>query len=790
MLTLVKKYPFIIIASLVFLVCLLSYGKIVGMHFFLEDYLMLYSIQNPTSSDAGYGSGVFGRPYGYAVTPFIPFYYLFRLESRGYYFIELILYFFAALSVYFFAKTLTNSKRAAFGSSLIFASGYVGSSSLYRMAVGWQNLLAAIFLTLTVTLYYKYVKSSKIKLYLLAFTVYIFTSEFSFYRAHGIILLIIGIELLFNFKPLKSLVRITPFAISYWYFYVYSLPSMEQGSKIASFVQTVFTQKNYHFLLNPFITLENLFIPDKFNFPVLLFIVVILFILIWKKNKILIYCLIFAVGNYLVYFYNSPGSVQETTHRYLTVSFAGVATFLGLFLSQINKSNFKYLFLCLLIVALNLTLVRSEQIEIIQNRSKPAKEFWSSFQMKIPYLQKNSVIYIDSKQDGVSKPARDTAIGAGSMSATTSFATYYGLNWSDIYLAENFSELLSLIKKENINRDNIYTFFYSRQDGLVDTSAEIKSALFGNEISARIIDFTNTNVPFYSPHLLNFLAEINVDFSDVKYVKKDKIDLLSYLDFLTSREKYWTKVTATSTTEAEYAEIAYIKDQDKSTAWKGDDLAWEKNKQEEVTLNLGELRQIGAVSITPASLARAPVEYLYECSLDKISWKQLTVIEKEVKSIESFKDKFKEANCVFVKLTIYKTVSGGPPQISEIEVRESRFVDFDYTLAEEIEKDPFKYIKSTLDRQILFEYFTQNGISGKICVYTNRYKPLEPICKKYKFSLSNKEQGFFIDQGGTVIEKIEFLLPPQVKFDIKYAKLDSLSFTELEKMGYITKHAH
>ena len=113
--------------GLILLVSIFAYGQIVGMYFFLEDYLILYSIQHPNSPDAGYGSGIFGRPYGYAVTPFIPFYYLFKLEPFGYYAIEIILYFFAALAVYYLAKNLTGEKRIAFAASLIFASGFIGS---------------------------------------------------------------------------------------------------------------------------------------------------------------------------------------------------------------------------------------------------------------------------------------------------------------------------------------------------------------------------------------------------------------------------------------------------------------------------------------------------------------------------------------------------------------------------------------------------------------------------------------------------------------------------------------
>src|SRR3989344_2858686 len=122
-----KSYKLLLGGLVLLLITFLAYGKILGMYFYLEDYLILYSIQHPESSQAGYGSGIFGRPYGYAVTPFIPFYYLFGLEPWGYYLVEIILYFFAALAVYYLAKNLTGEKRIAFASSLIFASGFIGS---------------------------------------------------------------------------------------------------------------------------------------------------------------------------------------------------------------------------------------------------------------------------------------------------------------------------------------------------------------------------------------------------------------------------------------------------------------------------------------------------------------------------------------------------------------------------------------------------------------------------------------------------------------------------------------
>ena len=788
--TIYKKYPLLLTGGLILFICFLAYGQITNMHFFREDYLTIYSIQHPDAPKVKLGFGVFKYPDGYEVTLFIPFYHLFGLNPHGYYFIEVILYFFASLAVYFLAKTLTANKNMALGSALIFASGFVGSESLYRVAIGWQNILAATFISLSAALYFKYVKTPRRKYYLLALAVYLFTSDFSFYRAHGIILLILSIEIIFNFKLWQSILRMVPFILSYWYFYVYSISTMmDQGSKLPNFIQKILTPGNFHLLLTPFKTLENLFIPDKFNLPLIIFMAMLICTLIWKRSKLLIFCLIFAMANYIVYFYTSPENPQETTHRYLTVSFVGVAIFWGIFLNKVFKGFYGYFLSCIFIIILNLILVRSEQIDILKNRSQPSALFWQSFQKEVQNLPKNSVIYIDSKNDGVSKPIRDAALGAGSMSATTSFAVYYGLQWEDIYLAENFPEILKLVETGKVSKDNIYTFFYSKKDGLLNTTDQVKTTLFKENKVEMVDNPNNLNIPYYSPVLLKFSNYFKIDFSNINNSNQSGVNLSKYLDFLLSRKYYWDTVSASATTEAEYAEIGKIKDQDITTSWKGDDLIWQKNQKEEVILTLGANKSVGGIRLVPGALTRVPIKYLYECSSDKINWSKLKNVERNVTKVETIIDKFDSSSCAFIKLTVYNTVSNGPPQISEIEVLESQFIDLDIVKAEEIEQDPFIFINSTNDVTILSEYLAKNGIDGKICIYTNKYKETEPQCKKYKFKQYSSGE-FFIDQGGTVINKIEFQIPERVKLTTNNVILEYQDFVQLQNRGYIAKHTN
>ena len=765
-----KSYKLLLGGLVLLLITFLAYGKILGMYFYLEDYLVLYSIQNPDSPEAGYGSGVFGRPFGWAVTPFIPFYHLFGLEPQGYYLIEVLLYFAASISVYFFAKTFTGNKKAAFGSALIFASGYVGSGSLYRMAVGWQNLLAAIFISLSAALYFKYVKTPKLKYYVLAFAVYLVTCEFSFYRAHGIVLLILGIELLFNFNRVKSIARMTPFALAYYYFYVYSLPNIDQVSKTASFVRIVFQERNYHYLLTPLKTLQNLFIPDRFSFPLFVFAVVLTGVLLWKRSKVLLYCLIFAVANFLVYFYYSPNGPQETTHRYLTVSFVGIASFLGIFLNAVFKNKGRYFLACLLIVAFYITLARQEQAEILQNRSIPNREFWRDFRKNIGNIPPKSVIYIDTKNDGLSKPVRDTSLSAGSMSATASFAMFYRLKWEDIYLAENFPEVLSLVKSKKVEKDNIFTFYYSRDGGLVNTTQISKKTISqGGELA--VADINNINIPFTSPVLFNFDSVVQIDYSDFGKAPTDA-DFSIYLDYLSSKKDYYKNVSVSASSEVKYAEVKNISDDVVETSWRADDLKWAASHHEELVVNLGRERKVGKVKITPANSTRTPTDHAIECSSDLKVWSSLKTPG--------------DQTCAFVKIIITTTASGGPPQISEIEVVESPFANLDISKAEEVEKNPFNFVSLQSNYlTTLKNYFAKYGVQGTICVHTDKYNSQSPLCEKHSFRLGNTQDYILINQGGTILKKVEIRVPEPVKVNFGNIRANYLTYDELEKMNYI-----
>jgi len=198
-------------------------------------------------------------------------------------------------------------------------------------------------------------------------------------------------------------------------------------------------------------------------------------------------------------------------------------------------------------------------------------------------------------------------------------------------------------------------------------------------------------------------------------------------------------------------------------------------------INLGVIKQIGGVRVVPAALGRVPTKYTYECSLEGAKWGNIANFEKKVNKAGAYVDKFNETRCQFIKLKIYDTVLHDSPQISEMEVLENNFQNLDFELADNVSKNPFLYATSSNQRELLTKYTINNGYEGEICILTDKFKPTEPQCQKYKFQLGTYSGSLPIGQGGTVIQKIKFVTPPEIQIDVVELTLQHLTYDQLEK---------
>ena len=790
---LLEKRWFIVCVILIFLVTFLAFEQTLKMYLWTDIYSLIYKVNHPHEQAGVYGTGILGRdgPYRWTAVFFLPFYLLFGLEPKGYYLVGIIFYFLASMTVYFFAKILTENKKIALGASLIFASGYVGSSSLYEIDDSYHNLISAILLTLTAAFYYKFIKSKRWLFYIITLLLYFTTMEVAYIRAHGIFLFILCMEALFNLNITKSSLRMAPFLIGYLFNYVFSTGNYlsltgntGNTSLIQSFIRVVFIDRNFTYLLTPFQTLENIFIPDKFNLPLWIFIVILSGVLIWKKNKILLYSLIFTVSNFLVYFLYYPQGVQQTAHRYLNPSFVGSSIFLSSLMYFLFQRKYKYLYFLLVgfVVVFNLTQVRGYQESLVLGISQPSRKFWESLKSQIPSLPKGSALYFDIKNEGSSKPAYVNAITVGAMPGLVSFATHYDLNQKELFLPETFDELLELLHKNKVSTNNFYTFFYSLDTGIVNTTETTRNALFSNPSKFLIKDLSNVNIKHTSPAILDFTLSVKLDFQEPELREASSGILMQYLPYLSSKQNFYKTATFTASSQAKYTEISNIHDQNPSTSWRAFNDFIHNSEPIEVTVDLGVIKRIGGVKIVPAAFGRIPTKYTYECSQDGEKWGNPVNFEKKVDKVTTYVDKFSETLCQFIKLRIYDTVLHDSPQISEMEVLENNFEDLNFELADKVNKNPFLYAASPDQRELLIKYIIKNGYEGDICVLTDKFKPTEPQCQKYKFQLGTLNGSLQVRQGGTVIQKIKFVTPPEIRVNVMKLTLEHLTYKQLEKV--------
>lgn len=270
----IKKHELLVVFVSLLLVTLLAYGKTLNMYWWVDDWGLAYKMLFPEETPGNLGAGIFGSgAYRYLATPFIYLYPIFKLNAQAYFLLGLIQYVIASLLVYLFIKEITNRKNIAFGSAVIFASGYIGSYALYRLSNSYQLIETTIFMILTSWMLIKHHNTNRYLYYYLSIIFYIIVLEFFFLRSGGIILTTIATSFLYLFSrnknklSLQFIAKLIPFVVIYLYFYFYGyLGGRESGGLgssgfLSSTINTIFIQKHFELLGNFFITLTNAIFP-------------------------------------------------------------------------------------------------------------------------------------------------------------------------------------------------------------------------------------------------------------------------------------------------------------------------------------------------------------------------------------------------------------------------------------------------------------------------------------------------------------------------------------------------
>lgn len=782
-----KSHMKMVLISLAIIV-FLSYGLTLGMYIWQDDNAIMFKLQNLEEGGGNLGHGLYDRntPYRGVIVPLVPLYYFFGLEPIGYFAAGLIVYFLASVTVYFLAKEISNNRDFAFGAAIIFAAGFIGGETLWRIYNSIHSILNIIFVCLSLIFYIRAVRRKNVIQYLISLFFFWIAIETGYVRAHGIVFLILGLELIFylNFNLIKSIARIVPFVGLYYYYYGGNADS----GPVNALITKIFSDGKIEILFAPFITLKNIIIPDIFYVPDWLFMAVLILLLIWKRSRILWFSVIFMMQSYLVPFIHNQGQIFASIHRYLTLSLVGLALFYSELFSNFFKQK-KFFFVAILIVAgIHLYLIDKEQLRIVSHIGIPTRNFYRQLTEQLPDVPKDSAIYFDVAADAESQNQFYNFFGVGSMPEMTAIAIYYNIDRYDLTLPATFNELLSLLKNNKTTPDKIFTFYFDARDGLINTTGLARQGLFGQIPEVKINDLNAINLKYSSPLEFKFTADTKLEKIDIFPEKADK-NFSKYLKYLLSRNDFYQRVTATASSEWKYQEIENLVDNNLDTSWMAHRGSWHYGRIENVTLDLGSPKEIGALRVNFRSKGKAATKYTYLCSEDNISWRDLKQVFRSVThDSEEVIDKIPLSSCRFIKMVINNTVNEDEPQISELEAVELQYSDLDFVRMSQIAQNPFMFIGLKEDKTELENYLNLNGITAEVCKTADKRKNPDPLldCQDVKLALNTKQEySVIIPPDGTALEKIEIRLLPNVNLQVSNPTINFITFKDLLDRGYI-----
>lgn len=767
--------------GLIFIVVLIAYAQTLAMYFWNDDNAIIFKLQHLNEGMGNLGSGIFGfdSPYRMVIFPLVPVYYLFGINSAAFFAYGIFFYFLAAISVFVFASVLFKNNKLAFLTALVFAAGYVGSESLWRVYNSVHTSITIIYVMLFCSSLFYSTRQKKLSRILLFYSIGLFFYAAAMYwgyvRAHGIFLIALAIELLFNFNWRYSLFRIIPF------FYLFQKLYLTGSSNTHHFtllIKSIFEDYHFELLLVPLKTLRNVFIPDFLNVSIFIFLILLIVVTIKFRSRIITFSLIFIVSNFTTYFVMYNDLVLNSTHRYLTLSLPGAALLIVYLLSRMIKSPPKLYSVTGIYIVLVLILLNWTHLKILRDRSIPTKNFYQTLQSEISILNKNSVLYFDVEDSEKSKNQFKDFFGVGSMPDTTAIAIYFNVDRDDLYLPQTFADFIKTIREKNIKRENIYSFFYSSDKDLINTTNHMRNGLFSNSQQIKLADLNNINLNSSAPFEIDFKGSIQIDYKNIKRNSENKIDP-AYIRYLNSKIKYYRFAEATSSSDWKGQEIKFLKDNNPETSWMSNRVKWHYESYDQIIISLKSIRTIGAIRLVFGPTDKAPTRYQYSCSKDNQKWQLINIFYHNPKNHgEEKKDKFDPIDCAYIKMELFNTPRNDAPVIKELEIIDSEFTSLDLEKAKKIEDAPLDFITDA-NLSLFDNYFLENGFPINFCIQTDR--TVLKLCKKISIKMNTPENySIIFDPQGTVLSNVSIAAPSMLNLNTENFTFKTLPLAQIE----------
>jgi len=495
-----------------------------------------------------------------------------------------------------------------------------------------------------------------------------------------------------------------------------------------------------------------------------------------KKGKLALFLLGWLVFSILAYSTYLPFSPLETINRYLLHTFVAYALFFtfvsfGIFQGFHKVKKVAWILVGCLIL-FNLGSSVNYQHQFIIRKSRPTSNFYKQLKQELPFIKKKSVIYFDVSDDPKSTQEFRDFVSVSSMPNTTAMAIRYGIDRYDFRMTQNLEEFMSWLKSSNIPESETHSFFY--KDGKLTNTSQILRENFsqGNTRQLDLSGFTYTdgvlkgNVQgMISPliyegqestELLNPGIEVNnLNFPSVtpttiqisiraalpsykKFPVRDltgdyvqgrildffkdndvncqqKINLYEenlLLKYLISATDFRKNTKVKVSTQEQYQTQDLLIDGKQNTFWRSNRGAWHYNKDEQLILDLGSVKNISQLVWINTLSNSTPTRYKLFISTDGYQWQQV----KEVNSPnrknnnEVIIDSFAPQNARFLKMEIFGTYDTDSPAIGEMEVVQTGFADIDKSLATRIASRPFACIKDLEELNLLTQYLQEENV--------------------------------------------------------------------------------
>lgn len=848
----INLLPFILLG----IVVLFSLGNTLQYYFYTDDFAFLYYLGNNYE---------FGWPYSAVLPLFRPVYNLFGIDALPYFALALLTYFLATIAVYFFAKHLTHNKLIAYLSSLIFATGYIGLDQFGMIAVSIINNLNVINVCISLILLIYWIETKKLRYYFLTFFMFWFSMWLFPYRAYPLVLFLPTLELVKNFR-LDSLIKMArqliflafryiPFFLIASLYGIFSYGT--HGTKnidlfnLLTTNSKIFTLFNFEYLREIFAILgrfilvkpvSDIFsiVPDQSVFALtglMFFLTMLLTSLFFFSGKnsgygrALLAALLLTIEGYVGnMFLNVDFDSNGPVNRYLTISFISFSVIAPLFLflilekvlGRLRKINRRFVLVVLIIPVILYFAFLSREYEeyIIEDRSKPAKNFYKQLIASVSKLSGYNIFYFDYALYYPAFSRYENILRGAALDKSVNLAVPYNISIDSIKIVDSFEEFLRFISNPPSGKNVSYYTFYYDEKGLHNTTSKIFALLESGDrtlLSKDQIQYTKNqggSSIIIKPDNASSLTPINVklnlttiplaptsfnfpyfgvdnqtdisttrDFYQKNNIQKDKI-----FKYLLAREKYYSsvKIDVESIHIGKQNPASYVSDDDVNTFWLSDQSRWEVDIKPWIKIDLSETRNISKI-LWRQLPNRVITEFTIEISVDGNIWNEVKNIHQDglVSDADLVIAQFPETSARYIRFTINNLATGKSPGpgLAEIEVIESEFNNVDLAAALRIKNNPFEYVKDSMELEKTYNYLSQNA-KLKIKYVTNRDGPAPNVVfLELPFAMDgmSHEYSFQLPPGGTLLKKIQLGANFPATFFVDNVVLENLSRSMLDK---------